>query len=57
MQRKATDIFSEWAEVGKDTGMETNHAQAVDKMLSHLVNSRTSPFSFIDAGCGNGWVV
>ena len=57
MQRKATDIFSEWAEVGKDAGMETNHAQAVDKMLRHLVNSRTSPFSFIDAGCGNGWVV
>ena len=57
MQRKATDIFSEWAEVGKDAGMETNHTQAVDKMLRHLVNSRTSPFSFIDAGCGNGWVV
>jgi len=57
MKRKATDIFSEWAEVGKDAGMETNHAQAVDKMLRHLVNSRTSPFSFIDAGCGNGWVV
>jgi len=57
MERKATDIFSEWAEIGKDAGMETNHARAVDKMLFHLVNSRTSPFSFIDAGCGNGWVV
>ena len=26
-------------------------------MLDHVLTTISSPFSFIDAGCGNGWVV
>ena len=55
--RNATDIFNEWALVGKDIGMEKNHEAAVKEMLSYLTRGQEAPFSFIDAGCGNGWVV
>lgn len=55
--RHATEIFSEWALSGKDEGMEKNHAKAVDIMLRDLTGEIETPFSFIDAGCGNGWVV
>ena len=55
--RKATDIFSEWALNGKDLGMQDHHSTAVDAMLETLTSSRSSSFSFVDAGCGNGWVV
>jgi len=57
VQKKATEIFSQWASSGKDIGMEANHSPAVDVMLDHLIGSQTSPFSIIDAGCGNGWVI
>ena len=57
VQKKATEIFSQWAISGKDIGMETNHSPAVDVMLDHLIGLQTSPFSIIDAGCGNGWVI
>ena len=55
--RNATDIFNEWALSGKDKGMEKNHEAAVKEMLSYLIRGQEVPFSFIDAGCGNGWVV
>ncbi len=55
--RHATDIFNEWALGGKDEGMEKNHASAVSEMLSCLTQDQSDPFSFIDAGCGNGWAV
>ncbi|HIF82847.1 MAG TPA: methyltransferase domain-containing protein, partial [Candidatus Marinimicrobia bacterium] len=55
--RNATDIFNEWALGGKDKGMEKNHAAAVKEMLSYLTRVQEDPFTFIDAGCGNGWVV
>ena len=55
--KKATEIFSQWALNGKDEGMEKNHSNAVNVMLDELVGYQTSPFSIIDAGCGNGWVV
>lgn len=57
MLNKATDIFSNWASLGKDKGMERNHNNAVETMLEYLVKKQTVPFEFIDAGCGNGWVV
>jgi trans-aconitate methyltransferase len=57
VKKKATEIFSQWAISGKDIGMETNHFPAVDVMLDHLIGLQTSPFSIIDAGCGNGWVI
>tara|TARA_B100000945_G_scaffold143685_1_gene114923 strand:- start:167 stop:784 length:618 start_codon:yes stop_codon:yes gene_type:complete len=56
-EKKATEIFSHWALNGKDEGMEKNHSNAVNVMLDELVGSQTSPFSIIDAGCGNGWTV
>ena len=30
---------------------------AVNVMLDEIIGSQTDPFSIIDAGCGNGWVV
>ena len=56
-EKKATEIFSQWVLNGKDEGMEKNHSSAVNVMLDELVGSQSSPFSIIDAGCGNGWVV
>ena len=57
MQNKATDLFSDWAEIGKDQGMANAHEPAVTEILSTTIHNRNKPFSFIDAGCGNGWVV
>ena len=57
---KATDIFGEWAKEGKDIGMEKGHAIAVNEMISFALEERQNigkPFSFLDLGCGNGWVV
>ena len=56
-QITATEIFSQWALNGKDVGMEANHSLAVNAMLDEIIGLRTSPFSIIDAGCGNGWTV
>jgi trans-aconitate methyltransferase len=56
-QRKATEVFHEWAEKGKDAGMERGHAPSVDVMLNLLLEGVDKPFSAIDIGCGNGWVV
>ena len=57
MQHKATDLFSEWADIGKDKGMAKAHSPAVSEMLDRIFDGINTPFSFIDAGCGNGWVV
>ena len=57
MTRKATDIFSEWASIGRDEGMQNNHWKAVKNMFQTLIKEQSKPFSFIDAGCGNGWAV
>ena len=58
--RIATEVFGEWAEKGKDIGMEKGHALAVEDMISFATQERTNHkrnFSFLDLGCGNGWVV
>ena len=58
--RIATDVFGEWAEKGKDIGMEKGHALAVEDMISFATQERINlkrNFSFLDLGCGNGWVV
>ena len=58
--QKATDVFGEWAEKGKDIGMEKGHATAVDEMVNFALRERKKigkNFSFLDLGCGNGWVV
>ena len=58
--REATDVFGEWAETGKDKGMAEGHAVSVDEMVSFALKERFhigKNFSFLDLGCGNGWVV
>ena len=56
MKRTPTAVFGEWAERGRDEGMAKGHQQAVDHMLDLVLSDRKA-FSFLDAGCGNGWVV
>ena len=56
MKKNPIDIFSDWAVSGKDEGMEKNHSKSVDDMLKFSL-IKLKNFSFIDAGCGNGWVV
>ena len=60
--RLAVDVFSEWADIGKDEGMERGHTPAVQEILHAAFDAMSSEsiergFSAIDAGCGNGWVV
>jgi len=55
-RRDATEVFSEWADKGKDGGMEKGHARSVHAMLELAGIPRNSHYSAIDVGCGNGWV-
>tara|TARA_B100000700_G_scaffold59816_2_gene65326 strand:- start:9680 stop:10297 length:618 start_codon:yes stop_codon:yes gene_type:complete len=58
MQKKAaTDVFSQWALIGKDEGMERGHAASVKAMLELALPKIKESFTAIDLGCGNGWVV
>ena len=54
------NIFNQWAQKGKDKGMEKGHAASVYEMLE-IIKKRSNilqnNFSFLDLGCGNGWVV
>jgi SAM-dependent methyltransferase len=56
MKRTPTTVFSEWAAIGRDERMAKGHEVAVKNMLDYALKGKES-FSFIDAGCGNGWVV
>ena len=56
MKRIPTAVFSEWAEIGRDERMAKGHEVAVNNMLEYALKDKKK-FSFIDAGCGNGWVV
>ena len=38
--KKATDVFGEWAENGKDIGMEEGHAISVEEMLNFSLDER-----------------
>ena len=60
--RPAVDVFSEWADAGKDTGMERGHSPAVKQILAAAFEEMNLEimqrgFTAVDAGCGNGWVV
>ena len=55
--KEATDVFSDWATTGRDEGMEKGHSAAVTEMLEVAIPKLTKPFTAIDIGCGNGWVV
>ena len=53
-------IFDNWAKKDKDIGMEKGHYSSVEKMLNIIKNKTdilNGNFSFLDLGCGNGWVV
>ena len=47
--------FDSWAKMGRADLMEKEHSYAVLKLLSTL--SFDHYFTFLDVGCGNGWVV
>ncbi|CAD6515045.1 Methyltransferase type 11 [metagenome] len=50
-----SQIFDKWAKNGRDELMEKEHGKNVIKFLKTV--SCDKPFSFLDVGCGNGWVV
>ncbi len=47
--------FDEWAINGRAELMEKEHGKNVSKFLDKIVFDK--PFTFLDVGCGNGWVV
>ena len=54
------ETFNNWANLDKDESMEGGHYASVDKMFEIIykeTNLLESGFSFIDIGCGNGWVI
>jgi len=54
-----TKVFDEWALIGKDEGMERFHAASVSEILDYALdklNTKNQQFTFLDIGCGNGWV-
>ena len=51
------EVFSDWAKDGRDEKMAQGHALSVNAMLDYVLNKLPKAFTFIDAGCGNGWVV
>ena len=55
--KSATRVFNEWVIKNKDDGMQRTHSPAVMDMLQYSLSRLHTAFSFIDAGCGNGWVV
>ena len=54
-----TEVFDEWAISGKDKGMEKSHSASVIEILDYAldkINTGNNQFTFLDIGCGNGWV-
>jgi len=52
---KVRTTFDEWAKNGRSELMEKEHSKTVLKLLNSIRFEK--PFSFLDVGCGNGWVV
>ena len=52
---KTSKVFDSWAKTGRAEEMEGGHGVTVGKFLDSV--SFDKPFSFLDIGCGNGWVV
>ena len=49
------ETFDRWAQNGRAELMEVEHGTNVLKFLKSI--SFDKPFTFLDVGCGNGWVV
>ena len=47
--------FDQWAQNGRAELMETEHEKNVLKFLKTI--HFEEPFTFLDVGCGNGWVI
>jgi len=47
--------FDKWAQNGRAELMEIEHGKNVSKFLESIPFDK--PFTFLDVGCGNGWVV
>ncbi len=56
MKKNPIEVFGNWALTGRDERMAHGHADSVRAMLE-LVIIDQKKFSFMDVGCGNGWVV
>ena len=56
MNKDPIDVFDNWALIGRDERMAKGHAVSVKEMLKMAINGKKK-FSFLDVGCGNGWVV
>ena len=52
---KTSQLFDKWAKTGRAEEMEKGHGTTVNKFLDKLTFNK--PFTFLDIGCGNGWVV
>ena len=52
---RTAKVFDEWATDGRDRDLERGHAHSVNAILGTAPFGE--PFSFLDVGCGNGWVV
>jgi len=52
---KTSRLFDKWAKTGRAEEMEKGHGTTVNKFLDKLVLDKS--FTFLDIGCGNGWVV
>ena len=55
MADKTSRLFNKWAKIGRAEEMEKGHGTTVNKFLDKLTFEK--PFTFLDIGCGNGWVV
>lgn len=52
---KISQIFDEWADNGRAEKMEHEHGKSVERFLDKIQWKKK--FSFLDVGCGNGWIV
>ena len=55
--KKATEVFNEWAAIGKDEGMKKNHFPAFEK-IKKIIKTKycdQEKLTIGDFGCGNGW--
>ena len=52
---KVKTTFDRWATSGRAELMEKEHGKNVAQFLNKITFDK--PFSFLDVGCGNGWVV